>query len=68
MGVRSKRTGGDLVATSLHVTTVTRFGATTEIITFQKWTDAINAKVELQESYQGIPEVAIIVTLLEGTA
>lgn len=56
------------MSTSLHVTTVTRFGASTEIIVFGKWTDAVAAKAELQDSYRNISEVAVVVTILEGTA
>lgn len=55
------------MSTSLHVTTVTRYGATTQLIRFDKWTDAVSAKTELTESYRHISEVAVIVTLLEGT-
>jgi hypothetical protein len=56
------------MSTSLHVTTVTRFGATTQVIEFDKWTDAVNAKSALEGSYEPLSEVAIVVTILEGTA
>lgn len=56
------------MSTSLHVTTVTRFGANTEVIVFDKWTDAVNAREELEDSYSTHTEIALIVTLLEGTA
>lgn len=56
------------MSTSLHLTTITRFGASTEVIVFDKWTDAVAAKAELQNAYRHISEVVVVVTILEGTA
>lgn len=56
------------MSVSLHVTVITDFGSSTDIIKFNYLTDAVNAKRTLIEGYSELTALAIVVTILEGTA
>jgi hypothetical protein len=53
---------------SLHVTVITDFGSSTDIIKFNYFTDAVDAKRALLDEYSELNALAIVVTILEGTA
>lgn len=56
------------MSTSLHVTVITDFGSSTDVIKFNYFTDAVNAKAALIEEYSELTALAIVVTILEDTA
>lgn len=55
------------MSVSLHVTVITNFGSSTDIIKFNYFTDAVAAKRALLEQYSELTALAIVVTILEGT-
>lgn len=56
------------MSVTLHVTVITDFGSSTDIIKFNYMYEAVNAKRALLDEYSELTALAVVVTILEGTA
>lgn len=56
------------MSVSLHVTVITDYSSSTDIIKFNYFTDALAAKKALLEQYSEYTALDIVVTIMEGTA
>jgi hypothetical protein len=60
--------GKSSMSVTLHVTVITDFGSSTDIIKFNYMYEAVNAKRALLDEYSELTALAVVVTILEGTA